>query len=144
MTSQWEAWQQTQTSTGDAWLKHPRDAGRDMKIQVRDWKELTRPAKTSTVYPLGYPTAVTRTQGFYGVEADLTLMTVDQPQRRELAKLLSSGDVLLLQTPGSSGDYPGDQWWVAVAGDITEAAVVQFWERHRFVTVRVVEQASPV
>jgi len=144
LSSAWEPWQPADTSASTAWLKHPTDPARDQAVKVGELAELTRPSETWTGYPLGYPTAVTRSQGFYGMEADLRLRADGQAERRRLAELLTSGEILLLQTPGAEGDYPGEQWWVAVAGDLTERRLVRFWERHRWVTVRVVEQAAPV
>lgn len=136
--------QQTATVTptfafDEYWLKNPSRPGLNIKVQVTEIGDITRPARTGTFPVLGrtVPVAVTDVQG--SRQFSLEIFTDGESNATDMDNRLSTGEPMLLQGGGPTDLVPTVYF---VAGDIVNNRPAKGHTAHTF-TIPVTEVARP-
>lgn len=124
---------------GQVVLKNLRYPFLNRAVKLSDAGDITRPANGTTFTVLGrsFQVAVAVVRG--GRQFDLTVETDTDEDTADLAGLLSTGDVILLQVPG---DYPVPLAGYYAAGDTAETRNGVPWSM-RWTTIPLTEVAPP-
>lgn len=121
------------------WLKNPSRPGLNIKVQVTEIGDITRPARTGTFPVLGrtVPVAVTDVQG--SRQFSLEIFTDGESNATDMDNRLSTGEPMLLQGGGPTDLVPTVYF---VAGDIVNNRPAKGHTAHTF-TIPVTEVARP-
>jgi hypothetical protein len=101
------------TEPTEWWLKCPVDPALNQRITVSMWNP-TKAKRRARFEPVGQTRAVILRGPTLGVDATLSLRTLNSVQHAAVEALVDSGATLLLQ------NVIGQQWYVEVSGDIPE------------------------
>ncbi|MGE3620742.1 MAG: WD40/YVTN/BNR-like repeat-containing protein [Acidimicrobiia bacterium] len=121
----------------DWWLKHPTLPELNLVLEVDAPGEIRHRQAVAVFDPIGSREAVVQADVAKGRTMTLRVFTTGPTARAALETLLEAQSTLLLQSPF------GQQWWVRVAGDVTETHVWGPGEP-RWWSIPFVEVASPI